>query len=122
MTENPVWINKVNEAIYAARFEALEQLRKIILEKQEWEEEKLKEHYGKGWTVMVKCPPGSGYEICDDLLQVIDDIEREDTVILGSISIFDNAMVESINEAVLRNALKDQVMKLLHDQRKENEP
>lgn len=116
MTENPVWINKVNEAVYAARFEALEQLRKIILEKQEWEEEKLKEHYGKGWTVMVKCPPGSGYEICDDLLQVIDDIEREDTAILGSISIFDNAI------SVMRNALKDQVMKPLHDQRKENEP
>ena len=36
MTDQPDWITKVNKAACFARHHVLEQLRKVVLEKQEW--------------------------------------------------------------------------------------
>ena len=34
------------------------ELREIVTKKQEWEEKYLKEEYGKGWVVMIRCQAG----------------------------------------------------------------
>jgi hypothetical protein len=78
MTDQPDWITKVNKASCFARHDAMEQIRKIVTKKQEWEEKYLKEEYGKGWVVMIRCQAGRGYEICQEILDAINEIEEKE--------------------------------------------
>lgn len=55
----------------------LNQLRQKILDLQEGEEYMLKCIYGNRWELMKGTPPGSGYEICVELLKTIDDIQKQ---------------------------------------------
>ena len=119
MTDQPDWITKVNKAACFARHHVLEQLRKIILEKQEWELSYLKERYKGAWVVMTRCPGGSGYAICEDILQAIDDIEGKDAAIFGPITIHVNVMAKSLNEPSIREALQDGIMKCIEQERNE---
>jgi len=54
------------------------ELREIVTKKQEWEEKYLKEEYGKGWVVMIRCQAGRGYEICQEILDAINEIEEKE--------------------------------------------
>ncbi len=120
MTDQPDWITKVNKAACFARHHVLEQLRKVVLEKQEWQEKYLKEEYGKGWTVMVRCPIGSGYEICQDIINAINEIEEMDDKAAGitlPVIFLDECKIHPTNRgSYLRAAFEDQLIDYFHSQ------
>jgi len=125
MTDQPEWITKVNKAACFARHHVLEQLRKVVLEKQEWEEKYLKEEYGKGWTVMVRCPIGSGYEICQDIINAINEIEEMDDKAAGitrPVVFLDECQIPPTKRvSYLRAALEAQAVSICQNQQTADE-
>lgn len=122
MTDQPEWIKRVNKAACFARHDALEQLRKIVTKKMEWEEEYLKKEYGKGWTVMIRCQAGRGYEICQEILNAINEIEEKDGTIAGPITIYNEVIIEPTkSKSYLRAALEAQAVSICQNQQTADE-
>ena len=49
----------------------IDKLESYIKQKLEWEKQMLIGMWGKAWSVMARCPEGSGYEACEDILDEI---------------------------------------------------
>lgn len=81
MTFGPVksdWKRQLDASVFALRSDVLETLRQRIYELQEQQICNLKEEYGIRWDQMTGTASGSGYEICQEILTTLNNIQAKD--------------------------------------------
>lgn len=74
----PNWRIQLDASLYAMRSSVLETLRQRVCELQEQQICNLKEEYGIRWDQMTKTASGSGYEICQEILTTLNNIQAKD--------------------------------------------
>lgn len=78
MTPTSEYRRQVDASMYAVRSDILETLRQRIHELQEQQICNLKEIHGIRWIQMTQTAEGSGYAICQEILNAIEEIQRQD--------------------------------------------
>ena len=74
----PNWKIQLDASLYAMRSSVLETLRQKVCELQEQEICNLKEEYGARWDLMTRTASGSGYEICQEILITLNNLQAKD--------------------------------------------
>ena len=56
----------------------LDFVKEYLEETKAWQEDCLKADYGGHWIHMIRTQSGAGYEICEELLDKIEEMEQEE--------------------------------------------